>query len=77
MSRMKISNAKGFTLLEIIIALLILAVVLTTIFGSYTRTLGNIFETESQADIYAMARIALERIRAIVVLPTPRGPVNR
>ncbi len=63
MSTKKNSNTTGFTLLEIMIALFILAVVLTTIFGSYTGTFRIISETESQADIYAMARVALERIQ--------------
>ncbi|MCP4682628.1 MAG: prepilin-type N-terminal cleavage/methylation domain-containing protein [Desulfobacterales bacterium] len=63
LSPKKNSNATGFTLLEIMIALFILAVVLTTIFGAYTGTFRIISETESQADIYAMARVALERIQ--------------
>ena len=54
---------RGFTLLEILIAIFIFAVVLTTIFTSYTGTFRIIDETESQADIYAMARIVLSRIQ--------------
>ena len=54
---------KGFTLLEILIAMFIFAVVLTTIFTSYTGTFRLIEETESQADIYAMARAVMIRIQ--------------
>jgi general secretion pathway protein J len=54
---------KGFTLLEILIAMFIFAVVLTTIFTSYTGTFRIIEETESQADIYAMARAVMIRIQ--------------
>jgi len=54
---------KGFTLLEILIAMFIFAVVLTTIFTSYTGTFRIIEETESQADIYAMARTVLIRMQ--------------
>ena len=54
---------KGFTLLEILIAMFIFAVVLTTIFTSYTGTFRIIDETESQADIYAMARTVLIRMQ--------------
>ena len=54
---------KGFTLLEILIAIFIFAVVLTTIFTSYTGTFRLIEETESQADIYAMARAVMIRIQ--------------
>ncbi|MEA2038961.1 MAG: prepilin-type N-terminal cleavage/methylation domain-containing protein, partial [Thermodesulfobacteriota bacterium] len=56
-------HKRGFTLLEILIALFIFAIVLSTIFASYTGTFRIINETESQADIYGMARIALERIQ--------------
>jgi len=52
----------GFTLIEILIAIFIFAVVLTTIYTSYTGTFRVVNETESQAEIYRMARIALERM---------------
>jgi len=52
----------GFTLMEILIAISIFAVVLTTIYTSYTGTFRVVDETESQAEIYRMARIALERM---------------
>jgi len=52
----------GFTLVEILIAIFIFAVVLTTIYTSYTGTFRVVDETESQAEIYRMARIALERM---------------
>jgi general secretion pathway protein J len=55
-------HLKGFTLLEILIAILILATVLSTVFASYTGTFRIVGETESQAEIYQMARIAFERI---------------
>lgn len=56
-------SRKGFTLLEILIAMFIFAVVLTTIFTAYTGTFRIIDETESQADIYAMARTVLIRMQ--------------
>jgi len=56
------TNPKGFTLLEILIAMFIFAIVLSTIYTSYTGTFRIVNETESQADIYGMARIALERM---------------
>jgi prepilin-type N-terminal cleavage/methylation domain-containing protein len=55
-------HLNGFTLLEILIAILILATVLSTVFASYTGTFRIVGETESQAEIYQMARIAFERI---------------
>jgi general secretion pathway protein J len=53
---------KGFTLLEVLIAMFIFAVVLSTLYVAYTGTFRNIEETESQADLYEMARIVLDRM---------------
>ncbi len=52
----------GFTLLEILIAIFIFALVVSAIFAAYRGTFTIIDGTESQEDIYQMARIALERI---------------
>ena len=52
-------HKRGFTLLEVLIALFIFAIVISTIFASYTGTFRIINETEYQADNYGMARIAL------------------
>jgi len=49
--------------MEILIAMFIFAVVLSTIYTSYTGTFRIVDETESQAEIYAMARVALERMQ--------------
>jgi len=55
-------NQHGFTLLEILIALFIFAIVLSTIYSSYVGTSRIVNETEYQADIYSMARITLDRM---------------
>jgi general secretion pathway protein J len=55
-------DRSGFTLLEIILALFIFTIVLSLIYTSYTGTFRIVDETEYQADIYRMARIAIERI---------------
>lgn len=55
-------DRSGFTLLEILLALFIFTIVLSLIYTSYTGTFRIIDETEYQADIYRMARIAIERI---------------
>lgn len=55
--------SKGFTLLEILIAVFIFGAVLSIVFTSYTGTFRIIDETESYADIYGKARIALERMQ--------------
>ncbi|MCD6137669.1 MAG: prepilin-type N-terminal cleavage/methylation domain-containing protein [Deltaproteobacteria bacterium] len=62
MNSTKPTNTAGFTLLEILIAIFIFAAILSTIFTSYTGTFRVMENTESQANIYAMARIAMERM---------------
>ncbi len=52
----------GFTLIEIMLAMAILAVVMSLLYTAYTRTYRNITTTESQAQIYEMARITMLRI---------------
>ncbi len=59
---MNLRGRVGFTLLEILLAMFIFSIVLSTLYAAYTGTFRNVDETESQADIYRMARIALERI---------------
>jgi len=55
-------NLSGFTLLEILIAMFIFSVVISTIYVSLTSTLRIVNEIEYQAETYRMARIALERM---------------
>ena len=59
---MNLKDRKGFTLLEILMAIFIFSIVLSILYATYTGTFRNIDETESQAEIYRMARIALERM---------------
>lgn len=60
MGRIREIQRSGFTLLEILVAMFILAIVLSTIFGTFSETLKNINHAESQAEIYQMARVALK-----------------
>jgi general secretion pathway protein J len=55
-------DTSGFTLMEILIAIFILAVILSMLYAAYTGTFRNIDETQSRADMYEMARIALDRM---------------
>lgn len=55
-------HSRGFTLLEILIAIFILSIVLTTVFASYSGTLRVIKEIEDESRIYKMARITLDRM---------------
>jgi general secretion pathway protein J len=55
-------NQRGFTLLEILIAVFIFGIVLSTIYSSFVGTSRVVNETEYEADLYSMARIALQRM---------------
>jgi general secretion pathway protein J len=56
------TSINGFTLLEIVVAIAIFAVVISLIYPAYTGTYRYINAAESQAEIYQMARITLDRI---------------
>ena len=58
----KLAYETGFTLVEILIAIFIFAVVISTIYASYTGTFRIVGDAESQSEIYHMARVTLERI---------------
>ncbi|HUU40770.1 MAG TPA: type II secretion system protein GspJ [Desulfatiglandales bacterium] len=64
-SDVNLKNAKngwGFTLIEILIALAIFSIIVSTIYTSYTGTFRILNETESQTEIHGIARIAMERM---------------
>jgi len=58
----KLEYKAGFTLVEILIAIFIFALVISTIYASYTGTFRIVGQAESQSEIYHMARVTLERI---------------
>lgn len=56
--------AKGFTLVEILLAITVFGLVTGIIFGSYTKTLDNVEQTDISIRGYAQAKTCLERISA-------------
>ncbi len=58
-----IRHKQGFTLLEILIAITIFAMVIGLAYSSYNATFHIIGSAESQSETYSKARIAMERIR--------------
>jgi general secretion pathway protein J len=54
--------AGGFTLIEILLAVFILGIVMSTVYASYTGTFRIIRDTQEDAEIYGMARSALDRM---------------
>lgn len=59
---MKIAK-QGFTLLEILMAIAIFAVVIALAYSSYNATFHIIHGAGVQAEIYSKARVAMERIQ--------------
>ena len=63
----------GFTLLEILIAMFIFGIVVTTVFGSFHGVFGNVEQLEDSMNAFSMARDSFDRIaadlRAIYVTP--------
>ena len=57
-----VASRRGFTLVEILVAIAILAVVLSTIYVSYLSTMRIVKSLEYGDEIYYMARITLERM---------------
>jgi prepilin-type N-terminal cleavage/methylation domain-containing protein len=54
--------SRGFTLLEILIAIAILAVVMATIYAAFSGTLTVIKELDDDSRTYSMARMTLDRM---------------
>lgn len=53
---------RGFTLVEILIAIFILSLVMATVYVSYTGTLKNSRQLEEEGNIYKMARASMDRL---------------
>ncbi len=56
-------TSKGFTLLEILMAISIFAIVISLAYASYNASFRIINSAGSQSEIYAQARTAMTRIR--------------
>lgn len=53
-------NKKGFTLIEILIALLLLTIVLSAVFSMFTSSIINVNRTEQKSELQAEAQMVLE-----------------
>lgn len=56
------SRSRGFTLIEIMIAILILGLVLSTVYAAYSGTMKIVQEVAYENNVYHMARTALDRL---------------
>jgi len=66
-------NRRGFTLIEILIAIFILATVLSTIYAAYRGTFRIISESERDGEVYGMARNTMLRIIKDLTAVTMNG----
>jgi prepilin-type N-terminal cleavage/methylation domain len=55
-------RTKGFTLVEIMIAILILGLVLSTVYASYSSTMKIVHDLEYESQLYKTARTAMDRM---------------
>ncbi len=55
-------NKNGFTLIEILIAIFIFAIIITTIFGSFTAVFSHSDAIREGTEIYEMARNCFDRM---------------
>jgi general secretion pathway protein J len=58
----KLHRSSGFTLLEILMAISIFAIVISLAYGSYRATFRIIDSTDSQMEIYNKGRIVMDRL---------------
>jgi general secretion pathway protein J len=71
-------NNKGFTLLEILVAISIFAAITAMLYPTYRGTFRNVETAESQSEIYQMARITIERLTDDLQSSyLPQGPKNK
>lgn len=62
MTNIKIQNSFGFTLIEILISIFIFAIVITTVFGSYSFVLSSSETVDKAISSYEMGRNCLNRM---------------
>jgi prepilin-type N-terminal cleavage/methylation domain-containing protein len=68
-------RARGFTLLEVLLAVTILGIILTTVYGSLSRTLSSKGMAEERAELFANGREAVLQIAGDIeaAMPPPSG----
>lgn len=71
-------RSRGFTLFEVLIAVAVMAIVMTVIYRSYWLCTKNVAQAQEHSDLYQSARLALRRLSddlmcAYVPLSTEEG----
>ncbi|MBX3023832.1 prepilin-type N-terminal cleavage/methylation domain-containing protein [bacterium] len=68
-------DARGFTLLELLLAIVILSLVTATVYGSLSRTESSKRIAESRSELYSAGRLAVMKLAGDIeaALPPPSG----
>jgi prepilin-type N-terminal cleavage/methylation domain-containing protein len=66
-------RSRGFTLLEVLLAILILGVVVSTVYAAFTGTYRIARDTGYEGELYGMARSVLDRMARDLASLTPYG----
>jgi len=77
MRRLTLSRAEapgGFTLLEVLVALAILGVLLSSVYSTFFFALRTMKVSREQDDVFQVARVLMERITNDVTMARFRGP---
>ncbi|MFC1884866.1 prepilin-type N-terminal cleavage/methylation domain-containing protein [Thermodesulfobacteriota bacterium] len=72
---------KGLTLLEVLISMVVLSIILSVVYGSYTSNVESVHIARQQAQVFQTARIALDRMErdiesAIIQIPAKQESVT-
>jgi prepilin-type N-terminal cleavage/methylation domain-containing protein len=69
------AGAAGFTLLEVLVAIVILGLILTSVYGALSRTMSSKQHAEERAELFSNGRQALLRMASDIegALPPPSG----
>jgi general secretion pathway protein J len=60
--RIRKGSSRGFTLIEILLAIVILGMVLSAVYAAYSGTMKIVQELEYENNVYKMARVTMDRI---------------
>jgi prepilin-type N-terminal cleavage/methylation domain-containing protein len=69
-------SRRGFTLLEVLVAVAILGIILTTVYGAVARTLQSKNRAEARAELYAAGREAVLRMADEIEGALPPPPIG-
>lgn len=75
--RPETGTSAGFTLLELLLAVTIFAIMATTVYGVLYRTLQGKERAEERAELFAAGRDAVMRMADDLERALPPGPLNR